>query len=80
MKIDQEILIHCTDTEKDVKGKVIRLYRGGLDVAVQNAIIKLKLKNNNLYVGNLHGLEFTFIDKEIWSSQRYKWIEIKKRN
>jgi hypothetical protein len=26
----------------------------------------LKLKNNNLYVGNLHGLEFTFIDKEIW--------------
>ena len=55
MRIDQEILIHCTDTEKDVKGKVIRLYRGGLDVAVQNAIIKLKLKNNNLYDGNLHG-------------------------
>ena len=52
-------------TEKDVKGKVIRLYRGGLDVAVQNAIIMLKLKNNNLYVGNLHGLEFTFIEKEI---------------
>ena len=67
MRIDQEIIIHCTDTEKDVKGKVIRLYRGGLDVAVQNAIIKLKLKNNNLYVGNLHGLEFTFIDKEIRS-------------
>ena len=64
MRIDQEILIHCTDTEKDVKGKVIRLYRGGLDVAVQNAIIKLKLKKNNLYVGNLHGLEFTFIDKK----------------
>ena len=55
MRIDQEIIIHCTDTEKDVKGKVIRLYRGGLDVAVQNAIIKLKLKNNNLYVGNFHG-------------------------
>ena len=65
MRIDQEILIHCTDTEKDVKGKVIRLYRGGLDVAVQNAIIKLKLKNNNLMVGKVHGLEFPFFDKEV---------------
>ncbi len=65
MRIDQEILVHCTDTEKNVKGKVIRLYRGGLDIAVENSIIKMKLKKNNLYIGNFHGLEFTFIDKEI---------------
>ena len=63
MRIDQEILIHCTDTEKIVKGKVIRLFKGGLDVAVENAIIKMKLNKNNLYIGNFHGLEFTFIDK-----------------
>ena len=66
MRIDQEILVHCTDTEKNVKGKVIRLFKGGLDIAVENSIIRMKLKTNKLYVGNLHGLEFTLIDKEIW--------------
>ena len=34
MVIDQEILLHCTDNDKKINGKVIRLYRGGLDVAI----------------------------------------------
>ena len=65
MVIDQEILINCTDTDKKVNGKVIRLFRGGLDVAIENTIIKMNLRKNNIYVGNLHGLEFTFIDEKI---------------
>ena len=64
MVIDQEILINCTDNDKKVIGKVIRLFRGGLDVAIENTIIKMNLRKNNVYVGNLHGLEFTFIDKK----------------
>ena len=64
MVIDQEILINCTDNDKKVYGKVIRLFRGGLDVAIENTIIKMNLRKNNVYVGNLHGLEFTFIDKK----------------
>ena len=64
MVIDQEILINCTDNDKKVNGKVIRLFRGGLDVAIENTIIKMSLRKNNIYVGNLHGLEFTFIDKK----------------
>ena len=64
MVIDQEIQINCTDNDKQVNGKVIRLFRGGLDVAIENTIIKMNLKKNNIYVGNLHGLEFTFIDEK----------------
>ena len=62
MNIGQEALVVCTDNDKTVKGKVIRLYRGGLDVAIDNTIIKMQLKKNNVYVGLLHGLEFTFTD------------------
>lgn len=64
MLIDQEIQINCTDNDKKVNGKVIRLFRGGLDVAIENTIIKMNLRKNNIYVGNLHGLEFTFIDEK----------------
>jgi hypothetical protein len=64
MEIDQEILINCTDNDKKINGKVIRLFRGGLDVAIENTIIKMKLRKNNIYVGNFHGLEFTFIDEK----------------
>ena len=64
MVIDQEILINCTDIDKKVYGKVIRLFKGGLDVAIENTIIKMNLRKNNIYVGNLHGLEFTFIDEK----------------
>ena len=65
MVIDQEILINCTDNDKKVNGKVIRLFKGGLDVAIENTIIKMNLRKNNIYVGNLHGLEFTFINEKI---------------
>jgi len=65
MVIDQEILLHCTDNDKKINGKVIRLYRGGLDVAIENTILKMNLRKNNIYVGNLHGLEFTFINEKI---------------
>ena len=47
MVIDQEILINCTDNDKKVNGKVIRLFRGGLDVAIENTIIKMNLRKNN---------------------------------
>ena len=65
MRLEQEIWVHCTDTDKRVKGKVVRLFKGGLDVAIEDSIIKMHLKRNNIYVGSLHGLEFTFIDTDI---------------
>jgi len=65
MQLEQEIWVHCTDTDKKVKGQVIRLFKGGLDVAIESSIIKMLLKKNNIYVGSLHGLEFTFIDTDL---------------
>ena len=65
MLLEQEIWVHCTDTDKKVKGQVIRLFKGGLDVAIESSIIKMLLKKNNIYVGSLHGLEFTFIDTDL---------------
>jgi len=65
MRLEQEIWIHCTDTDKRVKGKVVRLYKGGLDVAIEGSIIKMYLKRNKIYVGSIHGLEFTFIDTDL---------------
>ena len=65
MRLEQEIWVHCTDTDKRVKGKVVRLFKGGLDVAIEGSIIKMHLKRNNIYVGSLHDLEFTFIDTDI---------------
>ena len=62
MNIGQEVSVICTDNDKKVNGKVIRLYRGGLDVAIDNTIIKMQLKKNNVYVGSIHGLEFTLTD------------------
>ena len=44
---------------------MIRLFKGGLDVAIEGSIIKMHLKRNNIYVGSLHGLEFTFIDTDL---------------
>ncbi len=44
MNIGQEVSVVCTDNDKKVNGKIIRLYRGGLDVAIDNTIIKMQLK------------------------------------
>ena len=63
MNLDEDILVKCTDTNKEVVGKIIRIYRGGIDVQIIDSIIKMNLKNNNLYVGTLIGLEFTAKNK-----------------
>ena len=59
MFLDQEILVNCSNTNVDARGKIIRIYKNGFDVSILDSIIKMKLKKDNLFVGNLHGLEFT---------------------
>ena len=61
MFLDQEVIVNCSNTNIDAKGKIIRVYKGGFDVLISNSIIKMRLKKGNLFVGNLHGLEFTSI-------------------
>ena len=62
MYVGQKITVNCTDTNKSVLGTIIRIQRGGFDLEVSDSIIKMFHKKENLYIGNLHGLEFTAID------------------
>ena len=59
MRIDQKIIVHCTDTNKEVQGKVVRIQKGSIDVMISDMLIKLYQKKPGFYVGNMHGLEFT---------------------
>ena len=63
MVIDQEILINCTDNDKKVNGKVIRLFRGGLDVAIENTIIKMNLRKNNVRLKPYKGAKSFWLQK-----------------
>ena len=63
MRIDQKILIHCTDTDKDAEGTILRIYKGSIDVKISDMIIKMHQQKSNLYVGSMHGLEFTALLK-----------------
>lgn len=55
------IQIHCTDNGKTVDAKLIDQTDGWLVVLIQPGDIKVSLKRTkpNLYVGQLHGYEFT---------------------
>ena len=63
MRIDQKIIVHCTDTNKDVEGTVVRIQKGSIDVKISEMLIKLYQKKPGFYVGNMHGLEFTSLIK-----------------
>lgn len=56
------IQIHCTDNDKTVDAKLIDHTDGWLTVLIQPGDIKVTLKRvkPNLYVGQLHGYEFTY--------------------
>ena len=59
MRLDDMVTVTCTDTGKTEQAKVVRLGRDRADVMVGPAVIQLYQKKPGLYVGNLHGLEFT---------------------
>ena len=59
MRLDQKIIVNCTNTDKDAEAVIVRIQKGSIDVSISNAIVKLYLKRPGFYVGNMHGLEFT---------------------
>ena len=65
MFIGQKITVSCTDTNKSVLGKIVRIQKGVFDVEISDSIIKMFHKKENLYIGNMHGLEFTAIDETL---------------
>ena len=65
MFIGQKITVNCTDTNKSVLGTIVRIQKGAFDVEISDSIIKMFHKKENLYIGNMHGLEFTAIDETL---------------
>lgn len=58
MFLDQIVNIYCTETDKSSKARVIRIHNKGIDVDLNNVILKFNKTRPNLYVCNYSGLEF----------------------
>ena len=58
MHLDQVVNIHCTDTDKENKGRVVRMHPKGIDVELNDIILKFNKLKPNLYICNYSGLEF----------------------
>ena len=58
MYIDQVVSVFCTDTDKTNKARIVRMHPKGIDVELNNIILKFNKAKPNLYICNYSGLEF----------------------
>ena len=56
--LDQKVTVHCTDTDIDAIGTIVRIRPDGFDVSLGNLIIGFRKHRPNIYVGNQSGMEF----------------------
>ncbi len=59
MRLDDKVTVTCTDTDKTMPGKVVRLRGDWVDVAVGELLISLRKAKADLWVGTKAGMEFT---------------------
>ena len=52
MHLDQVVNVHCTDTDKENKGRVVRMHPKGIDVELNDIILKFNKLKAKLYVFN----------------------------
>ena len=58
----EQVMVHCTDKDQDVKADVLNKSDYALKVALVGTKIVINLKRADLkkqYVGDLHNMEFT---------------------
>ena len=58
MYLNQIVFVSCTDTEKTNKARVVRMHPKGIDVELNDIILRFSKIRPNLYVCNHSGLEF----------------------
>ena len=58
MRLDQQVTVTCTDTEKQMTGTVVRRRGDFVDIAVDGLILNLKCVKPGLWVGQQAGMEF----------------------
>ena len=56
--IDQKVKIHCTDTDVDAEGTIVRIRPDGFDGSLGLLIISLRKHRPGIYVGQQSGMEF----------------------
>ena len=56
--LDQKVTVHCTDTDINATGTIVRIRPDGFDVSLGNLIIGFRKHRPNIYVGNQSGMEF----------------------
>lgn len=58
LTLDQKVTVHCTDTDANAEGVIVRIRPEGFDVSLGELIIHLKKHKPGIYVGHQSGMEF----------------------
>ena len=58
MYLNQKVSVYCTDTEKINTARIVRMHNRGIDVELNDIILKFNKTKPNLYVCNYSGMEF----------------------
>lgn len=58
LSLDQKVTVHCTDTDVEAKGVIIRIRPDGFDVSLESLTIRLYKHKPGIYVGQHSGMEF----------------------
>ncbi len=59
MRLDDQVTVTCTDTDKEMPGTVVRMRGEWVDVSVSELMISLRRAKPGLWVGSKAGMEFT---------------------
>lgn len=58
LTLDQKVKVHCTDTDMDAEGVIVRIRPDGFDVSLGTLIIGFRKHRPGIYVGQQSGMEF----------------------
>jgi len=61
MRLDDQVQVTCTDTDKTMTGTVVRMKGEWVDVAVGELILNLKRARPGVWVGAQAGVEFVVL-------------------
>jgi hypothetical protein len=59
MRLDDQVSVTCTDTDKTMPGTIIRMRGEWVDVEIGELMISLRRAKPGLWVGSKAGMEFT---------------------
>ena len=60
LTLGQKVSVHCTDTEVNAKGVIVRIRPDGFDVDIADGTLTVGFYKHKpgIYVGNKSGMEF----------------------